>query len=184
MFGDSLPLPRQYPKIKTPTLYVVDPWQNDVAQQVGDHSAEETVKFLGAALEKYGKETGQVIWQASYKQAVTAAQILVRPFLSIVWVPKEGEASLLESDLWKDPEVIARSKKVTCVLVNAKEDPKQVAWFGVKEGVQLFFMNPWDRTLVKLEQMPDKAALLAAFDQSIQQFDEWYANWKASRSRK
>ena len=176
------PLPRRFPSLKVPTLWFLDGNQNDLGQIQGANSPEETAEKLQEMLALHRERRDRLVWTTNFVGGFNTAKDLARPYMTVAWYPVVAGRPT-DAEVFKDPEVVKKSRQLVCVDLECEQDLKQARWLGQESGIRIWFLNPFDDERVSIDGIPDKAALLAAMDGALKRFDEWFEKWKAGRKK-
>ncbi len=125
-----------------------------------------TVTANGADLKKYGP----IAWQGTLEAAMKISAREKKPILVDFWANWCGPCKEMLATTYKDKAVVTRSKQFVPVLINADEQPKLLAKFGISALPTVLFLDAKGKVLLQSMGLEKTPEFLKLMDEAAKKF--------------
>ena len=116
------------------------------------------------------KKFGPIAWQGTLDAAMKIAAKEKKPIFVDFWATWCGPCKEMLATTYKDKTVVARSKQFVPVLINADEQPKVLAKFGISALPVLLFLDAKGKVLVRSTGAEKPPEFLKLMDEAKRKF--------------
>ncbi len=116
------------------------------------------------------KKHGPIAWQGTLEAAMKIAAREKKPIFIDFWAEWCGPCKEMLATTYKDKAVIARSKQFVPVLINADEQPKLLAKFGISGIPTVVFLDAKGKVLLQATGLETAPEFLKTMSQAAKKF--------------